>query len=123
MHNQLDGRKSSALTPLLWLVLLLVVLTSIVAGAKYGPPWVVQAAVVLVIVVVGAFLLAYFLFALKNPDLLRSEHYSLSKLAIQQGVRGDSISGTIDHNQREPPSVFLESSHNDSPKSLPGGSK
>lgn len=35
-----------------------------------------------------------------NPDALRSESYSLSKMAIERGLVGDSISGVA---QSRPP--------------------
>lgn len=123
MHNQMDGRRSSALTPLLWLVMLLVVLTSVVAGFRSGPIWIVEAAVALIVFVVVAILVAYFLFAVRNPDLLRSEHYSLSKMAIQQGMKGDSISGPLDANLPEPPPGMLDPISSNSARTLAGGTQ
>jgi hypothetical protein len=41
---------------------------------------------------------AYIFFMVKDPDALRSESYSLQKLALQKGLFGDSIQGlsTVD---------------------------
>lgn len=108
MHNQMDGRRSSALTPLLLLIALLVALISVLAASRYSPIWAMATLVCLVVVVVGSILVAYFLFAVRNPDLLRSEHYSLSKLAIQQGIKGDSFSGAADGDRPELPPVMLD---------------
>lgn len=122
-HNQLDGRRSSALTPLLWLVLLLVVLTSVMAGARYSPQWVIQVAVILIAVVIAAFLVAYFLFAASDPDLLRSEHYSLSKMAIQHGIRGDSLSGPAGAGQPDVAPVTLDAASAGTHRALTGDTK
>ena len=50
----------------------------------------VSAAVAIVL-----YLIAYIYFAFKNPDELRSESYSIQKLAIEKGFIGDSISGDV----------------------------
>ncbi len=39
------------------------------------------------------YMLSYLYFMFKDPDALRSENYSLEKLAIQRGLAGDSTSG------------------------------
>jgi hypothetical protein len=46
----------------------------------------------LIIVVLG-FLAAYAYFAIKNPDALRTERYTLTKLAIEQYMSGDDEVG------------------------------
>jgi hypothetical protein len=46
----------------------------------------------LVLLVLG-FLGAYAYFALNNPDALRTERYTLTKLAIEQHLRGDDLAG------------------------------
>ena len=40
-------------------------------------------------------ILAYGYFAVKNPDALRSESYSMGKMVIEKGVIGDSTTGPV----------------------------
>jgi hypothetical protein len=51
-----------------------------------------------VLLVLGCLLYigAYVYFAWRAPDYLRSEKYTLSKLAIEKSVKGDNIRGFID---------------------------
>lgn len=51
---------------------------------------------VLVCVVFVVYVVAYSYFAVKAPDYLRTEKYSLSKLAIERSVTGDNLSGFVD---------------------------
>ncbi len=39
---------------------------------------------------------AYLYFMHKQPDVLRSEHFHLSKMAIERGLVGDSSHGLVD---------------------------
>ena len=87
-----SGSKSTVLRPLGWLVLLTV--GGAIAASHYqSPDWLVHllgygagASIVL-------YLLAYVYFALRSPDSLRTERYSIQKLAIQHGLIGDSATG------------------------------
>ena len=61
---------------------------------KAGAPfWVVVLLAVLLCVTFAIYMAAYIYFAVKAPDNLRSEKYSLSKLAIERSVTGDNLSG------------------------------
>ena len=40
-----------------------------------------------------AFLAAYFILLFRNPDALRSERFTLSKMAMERSVTGDSLKG------------------------------
>jgi hypothetical protein len=51
------------------------------------------------------FLVSYIYFGIKNPDYLRSEQYSLSKMAIERGLLGDNLTGLRDVN--DPTSTAL----------------
>ncbi|EQA13939.1 hypothetical protein HPSSW140_0265 [Glaesserella parasuis SW140] len=44
-------------------------------------------------------IVAYFIFAFKDPDCLRSETYTLSKLAIEKGQVGDNQTGLLEPNK------------------------
>jgi hypothetical protein len=47
-------------------------------------------------VVLVVFLAAYVFLLIKNPDALRSEEFSLSKMALEKGLIGDTTSGFVD---------------------------
>ena len=88
--------RSDVLRPLAWAVgILLFSLVTLVLSGK-APSWLLVIMVILIILVVVLYIGAYVFFALKNPDALRSEKYSLSKMAIEHGVYGDSASEIID---------------------------
>ena len=42
------------------------------------------------------YFIAYCYFMVKSPDALRSEKFTLSKLAIERSVIGDNLTGFID---------------------------
>lgn len=42
---------------------------------------------------VVAYMAAYFILLFKNPDALRSERFTLSKMALEKSVTGDSLAG------------------------------
>jgi predicted membrane channel-forming protein YqfA (hemolysin III family) len=86
--------KSTALKSLGWLIALL--LPSTIAASHYGnDKWLVVMLAILVCLSVVVYIAAYVFFALTNPDLLRSEKFTIQKMAIQQGIIGDDISGYI----------------------------
>ncbi len=84
--------RTSTVNPLQWAMLILLggLAVLILVGA---PAWLVILVSVLLAVVGLLFCLAFVFFSLRNPDALRSETYSLTKLAIEKGLYGDSISG------------------------------
>lgn len=66
-------------------------------------------------------IVAYFYFAKTEPDSLRSERFSLSKMAIEKGIIGDNTTGTFEEIETvsaiEPASVrSLPSSEEDQSK-------
>ena len=86
------GARSTALQPLHWLIGML--LTSIPIMAMAGvSSWILIAVSITLGLVLIIFLGAYIYFLLKNPDALRSERFTLSKMAIERGLIGDSLSG------------------------------
>ena len=86
------GSRSTALQPLIWVLGTLV--AGLVATSRIGQaPWIAVLAGVMVTVVLLALLGAYFFLLIKDRDALRSERYSLSKLAIEKSLTGDSIAG------------------------------
>jgi hypothetical protein len=81
-----QGTRSTILRPLQWMVLVLGLI--LLGGLKYNAPtWLLIALLVILLIFSSAFLLAYFscLFSGKPHlvDALRTEHYSIQKLAIE----------------------------------------
>ena len=102
-----QGSRSTALSPLGWLTAIIssALFTALLAKA---PSW----AIVTILTALGLCVLMYFaayiFFMIKSPDALRSEKFTLSKLAIERSVIGDNLSGLIDPEnpkQLPPPSV------------------
>jgi len=84
--------KSTVLKSLGWLIGIL--LSATVAASHYGTDkWLVVMLAILDCFVIVTYVAAYVFFAIKNPELLRSEKYSIQKLAIQHGFVGDDKSG------------------------------
>lgn len=84
--------RSSVLNPLQWMLVILVFGVAVCLLA-HSPSWLVVLFAVMLCLVLILFLCAYVYFASTNPDALRSEQFSLSKLAIEKGMVGDSLSG------------------------------
>jgi|GEM_PF-2842538 hypothetical protein len=84
--------KSTVLKPLGWLIGLL--LTATIFASRFGlDKWLVVMLAVLDCIAVIIFFVAYIYFGCKDPDLLRSEKFSIQKMAIQHGLIGDDLSG------------------------------
>jgi hypothetical protein len=84
--------RSSVLNPLQWMLVILVFGVGICLLA-HSPSWLVVLFAIMLGLVLSLFLGAYIYFARTNPDALRSEQFSLSKLAIEKGMVGDTLSG------------------------------
>jgi hypothetical protein len=90
----LRNSKSTVLTSLSWLIGLL--LPSIILASAYATDkWIVVMLGILLGIAVLLFLAAFVYFACKNPELLRSEKYVIQKMAIEQGLIGDDLSGYV----------------------------
>ena len=86
------GTRSTVLRPLqvVFGLLLLAVTSGGVAGA---PELLMHALLGCLGVTFVSFIAAYIYFAFTDKDALRSERYSIQKMAIQKGLIGDSSSG------------------------------
>ena len=91
-----SGSRSNALHPLAWLTGILISGLVLSTAFEKKPEWVVIFLASLLGLTVVLYLLGFIYFATKNPDLLRSEKFNLSKLAIENNLIGDNISGLID---------------------------
>lgn len=91
---QASGSRSSALAPLQWFLGLAI--AGLVAAARYAAPdWVLLSLGCVLAVATASFVGAYAWFMFKSPDALRSEKYSLSKMALERAAVGDSQSGLL----------------------------
>ena len=93
-HVSGSGRRSTVLSTLIVMdgLFLLGLVASLFAPA---PEWVLQWLLGLVVFVTALFGIAYTYFMFTNPDALRSERYGLEKMAIEHGIRGDSLQGSF----------------------------
>jgi len=87
-----EGKRSTALTDLRW-VFAVSVVALLVAGGFRLPAWIVTLFAVSFTLVLVAVLASHFIFLRSNPDLLRSESFTLRKMEIERGLLGDSIVG------------------------------
>lgn len=90
------GARSTALHALQWVIgMVLVAITLLLfAGA---PEWLLITLIVVLGVFFTVFLGAYIYLLLQNPDALRSEQFTLSKIALEKGLVGDSVHGLFEY--------------------------
>ena len=93
--------KSTVLTSLSWLIGLL--LPAIILASAYATDkWVVVMLGILLGLAVILFLAAFVFFACTNPELLRSEKYVIQKMALEQGLMGDDLTGYVKIDPKSP---------------------
>jgi hypothetical protein len=87
-----QGSRSTALNPLGWAF---ATVLSALIGAKVAdaPQSIITLLSVFASLILAVFLFAYIYFMFKQPDALRSEKFTLSKMAIEKSVIGDSLKG------------------------------
>jgi len=93
------------------------VLIAGVIAASYlnSAPWVLVLFMIFATLTMALFLFAYLYCIFKDRDALRSETYSIQKLAIEKGSVGDSIQGTFPLRGAEETNLLLaESSEQES---------
>jgi flagellar basal body-associated protein FliL len=88
-----QGSRSTALNPLGWALAIALSGLAAIVRAEKAPGWLIVLLSVLVSILVLAYLVAYFYFMRKDPDALRSEKFTLSKMAIEKSITGDSLKG------------------------------
>jgi hypothetical protein len=95
LHEAMQrNTKSTVLKSLGWLVGILS--ASTILASHYGlDKWLVVMFATLDCTSIVVYITAYIYFAFKDPDLLRSEKFTIQKMAIQHGIVGDDISGFI----------------------------
>lgn len=86
--------RSTALRPLVVVFISLIIAT--LAGAREKlTGWIVVSMGIAAALAFLALLVAYFYLLVKDRDCLRSEKYTLTKLAIEHGLLGDDVVGTF----------------------------
>lgn len=90
------GSRSTVLNTLAWMAALLsaALVGSVTAQAK---DWIQVFFAVTLGIDFLAFIAAFWFFAVGNPDALRSERFSIEKMAIERGLYGDSRTGLVEH--------------------------
>ena len=95
-----SGEKSTILKPLTWLISIL--LASMILGNYFElPKWILIMFAIIVGIIIILFIVSYIYCLFNDRDALRSEKFSIQKMAIEKGVYGDSISGIQTVNTRE----------------------
>jgi hypothetical protein len=93
-----QGSRSTVLRPLAWLFAICA--AAIVAAVEVkAPQWVVVVFVIALALTVILYLSAYVYCLFNDRDALRSETYSIHKLAIEKGYMGDSLTGILEGNR------------------------
>ncbi len=91
-HASSTSSRSTALQPLSWLTGILI--SGLVIAPKWkAPNWVLILIAIMLGLTVALFLASYGYYALKKPDALRSERFTLSKMAIEKNLIGDNTTG------------------------------
>lgn len=96
-----DGSRTNALNHLHWL---LIAFAAIIAAlfAAGVPMFLIYVFTVFECAVFIAYLVTHFWFMVKNPDALRSEKFTIQKMAIERGLYGDSTSGMMERIRGSP---------------------
>jgi hypothetical protein len=108
-----DSTKSSALAPLQWLIAICFA-GAIGLGFSTGSVWIGGAMALLPCLLCVFYCYEYEKTRQTNPDALRSERYSLNKIAMEKGLIGDDRIGLL-----EPPIVNESAKDNSVPQIPP----
>lgn len=102
-----QGSRSTVLRPLGWLLALCA--TSAIASVSVeAPGWLTVLFATGTALSILVYLLAYGYCLLKDPEVLRTESYSIQKLAIEKSFRGDSETGIVDISDERTSAQLLE---------------
>jgi hypothetical protein len=111
MREQMNATlsRSDVLKPLAWLIGILATATIVPLFDK-PPEWLLIVLVIGLMLCVVLYSCSYIFCLLKDRDALRSEKYSLQKMAIEHGMYGDSRIGLIESDVAGP-KVIEQSPH------------
>jgi hypothetical protein len=99
--------RSDVLKPLAWLVGMLALGVVLMVVAK-APDWVLQPIVWALMGSIILYICAYTFCLFVDRDALRSEKYSLNKMAIEHGLIGDSSAGLFEKKEASKPELLAE---------------
>jgi len=71
----------------------LLLAADVLAAARHSPVWFLITLSSFCGAVILVVLIAYLYLMVKNPDALRSERFTLSKMALERSVTGDTLAG------------------------------
>jgi predicted membrane channel-forming protein YqfA (hemolysin III family) len=113
-----NGSRSTVMTPLAWMIgILLAALVALIPVS--APSWIIQWVTGLFVVSAVIYIAGFVYFGLTNPELLRTERFSLSKMAIEKSVRGDSLLGLVGPSQGPDDHLLLPGQPPPKPESMP----
>ena len=92
---QIGQSRTSITNPLQWTFVILII-AIVLMGVTGMPAWIVTSLVIGLLVMLALFVYAYLYCMHTNPDVLRSENFHLSKMAIERGLVGDSLHGLME---------------------------
>jgi len=92
--------RSDVLKPIAWLIGILATATLALTFSK-APEWLLICVAICMLFAVALYVGAYVFCLIKDRDALRSEKYSLQKMAIEHGILGDNMTGIIDSTATE----------------------
>ena len=97
-----EGSRSTALKSLGWLLAMLLPST-LLSAWEQSPAWLTAFLAVVSGVAFTVYIAAFLYLLIHDRDALRSETYSLRKMALQQGSAEDSLAGVLDTDDTSPP--------------------
>ena len=107
-----SGSRSTILKPLTWFISVIIV--GIVLLLKFeSPNWLIIMFSIIMGLSILVFFFAYVYCLFTDKDAIRSEKYSIQKLAIEKGLYGDNVSGIFVDNQLATSKETLEISNSE----------
>ena len=94
-QSSAQGSRTTALQPVIW-ISSLVMASMVTSISVHAPQWVLVFLGCIMTVLLATFVFAYVYFALRNPDALRSERFTLTKMQIEKNQLGDTVHGFMD---------------------------
>lgn len=93
-RSDTSGSKSTILKPLTWLISILIGGFIFLINFK-APNWTIILFSIVICIILILFIFVYIFCLIKDRDALRSEKYSIQKMAIEKGIIGDNLSGIV----------------------------
>jgi Na+/pantothenate symporter len=95
-----SGSRSTILKPITWFI------SALLGGiglllSQNSPNWLIIMLSIILGITVTVYLFTFIYCLFTDKDAIRSEKYSIQKLAIEKGIYGDSTTGIIPKNQAD----------------------